>query len=67
MGMFEPVISRTGAAIATQFTISIISRMQDPMPTITPVAGRLRSSLFIGPLLCEQVVAINRQSPVEVG
>ena len=37
-GKFEPVISRTGAAIATQFSISTNSRAQDPMPTITPVA-----------------------------
>ena len=38
MGKFEPVISRTGAAIATQFTISTNSRTQDPIPTITPAA-----------------------------
>ena len=38
MGKFEPVISRTEAAIATQFTIltNWNSRTQDPMPTITP-------------------------------
>ena len=38
MGKFEPVISGTGAAIATQFTISTNSRTQDPILTITPVA-----------------------------
>ena len=38
MGKFEPVISRTGAAIAIQFTISTNSRTQDPIPTIAPVA-----------------------------
>ena len=38
MGKFEPVISRTGAAISTQFMISTDSRTQDPIPTITPVA-----------------------------
>ena len=38
MGKFEPGISRTGGAIAFQFTISTNSRTQDPMPTITPVA-----------------------------
>ena len=38
MGKFETVISRTGAAIVTQFTISTNWRTQDPMPTITPVA-----------------------------
>ena len=36
MGKFEPVISRKGAAIATQFAISTNSRKQDSMPTITP-------------------------------
>ena len=35
---FEPVISRIGAIIATQFTISTNSRTLDPMPIITPVA-----------------------------
>ena len=43
MGKFEPVISRTGAAIATQFTIyqdlpKFEGAGSDPMPTITPVA-----------------------------
>ena len=38
MGKLESVISRTGAAISTQFTISTNSRTQDPMLTITPVA-----------------------------
>ena len=51
MGKFEPVISRTGAAIATQFTISTNSRTQDPMPTITPgrkdeLVNRLASVLL---------------------
>ena len=38
MGKFEPVISRTGAAYAIQFTISANLRTQDSMPTITLVA-----------------------------
>ena len=62
MGKFEPVITRTGAAIATQFTISTDSRTQDPMPTITPVALQAIPEVPS----CARRRSINQPIPIEV-